>query len=72
MVAAGVPRDEAYRVVQRDARAAWDSGRPLRSVLAADSEVPLDEADLKRAFDLAHLLRHTDRVLGALDEIDPR
>jgi adenylosuccinate lyase len=71
MVAAGMPRDEAYRVVQRDARAAWESGRPLRAVLAEDGEVPLDEADLEHAFDLAHLLRHADRAVGALDEIDP-
>ncbi len=71
MVAAGTGRDEAYRIVQRDARAAWETRRPFRAVLAEDDEVPLDEGALGRAFDLSHLLRHAGLALRALDEIDP-
>ncbi len=71
MVAAGTGRDEAYRIVQRDARAAWETRRPFRSVLAEDDEVPLGEEALGRAFDLSHLLRHANLALRALDEIDP-
>jgi adenylosuccinate lyase len=70
LVAAGQPREEAYRIVQRDARVAWESRRPFRSVLAEDDEVTLGEADLDRAFDLSHLLRHADRALDALDELE--
>ena len=36
---AGRTRDEAYRIVQRDARQAWEERRPLRAVLEADPEV---------------------------------
>jgi adenylosuccinate lyase len=71
LVAAGTPRDDAYRIVQRDARAAWESNRPLRAVLADDAEVTLTESELDGAFDLDHLLRHAGRVIAALDEIDP-
>ena len=71
MVAAGSTRDEAYRIVQRDARMAWESNLALRAVLAADEEVTLTGAELDAAFDLEHLLRHSGRVVAALDEIDP-
>jgi adenylosuccinate lyase len=70
LVAAGSTRDEAYRIVQRDARAAWESNRPLRQMLADDDEVTLTEAQLDAAFDLEHLLRHAGLVVAALDEID--
>ncbi|HXR53597.1 MAG TPA: adenylosuccinate lyase [Acidimicrobiales bacterium] len=71
LVAAGSTRDEAYRIVQRDARAAWESDRPLRAVLEDDDEVTLTGSQLDEAFDLEHLLRHAGRVVAALDEIDP-
>jgi adenylosuccinate lyase len=70
LVHGGVSRDDAYRIVQRDARVAWESRRPLRTVLDEDDEVTLDAAELDRAFDLSHLLRHADRALAALDEIE--
>ena len=41
LVSGGIGRDAAYRIVQRDARAAWDEGRPFRQVLDEDPEVTL-------------------------------
>jgi adenylosuccinate lyase len=70
LVAEGRSRDDAYRIVQRAAREAWESRRSFRDVLAQDPEVTLPPAELDRAFDLAHLLRHADRALDALDELD--
>jgi adenylosuccinate lyase len=72
LVEAGFTRDEAYRIVQRDARLAWESQRTLRAVLADDEELTLSEAVLDGAFDLDHLLRHAGRVVDALDGIDPK
>jgi adenylosuccinate lyase len=66
LVSAGMTRDEAYRIVQRDARESWSERRHLRSVLAADSEVALTEAQLDDAFDLTGALRHVDRFADAL------
>jgi adenylosuccinate lyase len=69
LVSAGLPRDAAYRIVQRDARQAWSEGRALRSVLEADPEVTLDGAQLDAAFDLSRTLRHVDRFADALREL---
>jgi adenylosuccinate lyase len=71
LVGAGFSRDAAYRIVQRDARAAWDEGRPFRQVLEEDPEVTLSADALDRAFDLARTLRHVHRFTDALEELAP-
>jgi adenylosuccinate lyase len=69
LVAAGATRDDAYRVVQRHAMAAWDDGCDFRELLEADPEV--DDAVLDAAFDLDRSLRHLDVVFDQLDAIAP-
>ncbi len=71
LVAGGAGRDDAYRIVQRDARSAWDENRPFRRVLEEDPEVTLSPAALDEAFDLARALRHVHRFTDALEELDP-
>jgi adenylosuccinate lyase len=66
LVSAGLTRDQAYRIVQRDARAAWSERRPFRAVLEGDPEVTLSGAELNAAFDLTQTLRHADRFADAL------
>ena len=66
LVSAGLTRDEAYRIVQRDTGAAWSEGRPFRAVLEADPDVTLSAAQLDDAFDLSRTLRHVDRFADAL------
>jgi adenylosuccinate lyase len=66
LVAGGLTRDEAYRIVQRDARIAATERRPFRQVLAADPEVTLGPGALDEAFDLRRSLRHSHRVIEAL------
>ncbi|HVX21970.1 MAG TPA: adenylosuccinate lyase [Acidimicrobiales bacterium] len=70
LVGSGLSRDQAYRIVQRDARAAWTEGRHLKAVLADDPEVALDGAALDAAFDLERYLRHRGHFLDALAAID--
>ncbi|MDE3086904.1 MAG: adenylosuccinate lyase [Acidobacteriota bacterium] len=70
LVSSGMTRDAAYRVVQRDARLAWDGRRPLRAVLEEDPEVSLDAAALDEAFSLERALRHVHRFLDALQEVE--
>jgi adenylosuccinate lyase len=60
-------RDDAYRIVQRLAQQAWDTGTPLRDLLAAEQP----ELDLDAIFDYGHYTRHVGEVLGRLDEIAP-
>jgi len=73
LVDAGFSRDEAYRLVQRNALAAWDEQRDFRELVASDSEITtrLNPDALARAFDLSDALRHVDVIfdrLGALAE----
>jgi adenylosuccinate lyase len=67
LVAQGMTRDEAYRIVQEDAQRAWDTGTPLRDLLARrDLGLDLDEI-----FDLEHYTRHAPEIVGRLDAIAP-
>jgi adenylosuccinate lyase len=71
LVSGGLSRDAAYRIVQRDARAAWAEARPFRQVLDEDPEVTLSTEELDDAFDLSRTLRHVHRFTTALEELDP-
>ena len=62
LVQSGLSRDDAYRIVQRNAMKAWDEGLDFRTLLEADPEV--DDASLDDAFDLQRSLRHLDRSDG--------
>jgi len=72
LVEAGMSRDDAYRVVQRNAMRSWQEEQPFRDVLRGDSEVTavLDEARIDACFDLKRALTNVSRVFDALDE-DP-
>ena len=68
LVEAGVPRDEAYRLVQRHAMRAWEEEREFRTLVAADSDIS-SRVELDAVFDLDATVRHLDTVferLGAL------
>jgi adenylosuccinate lyase len=60
----GLPREEAYRLVQRNAMAVWQKKGALRELLGNDPEVRkwLDEAELDRAFDLERQMEHIDTI----------
>jgi adenylosuccinate lyase len=70
----GLSREEAYRLVQRNAMAVWQNKGTLRALLGADPEVKkhLSEEELDRAFDLDRQMAHVDaiyrRVFGPLKE----
>jgi len=63
---AGLARDDAYRLVQRNAMKVWDSdGRlSLLELLKADPEVTaaLSPAELEEKFDLDYHFRQVDRI----------
>jgi len=69
LVESGMERDVAYRIVQRDARAAWEEKRPFRDVLEADPDVRLDGAALDRAFSLERALHHVSKFQRAIEEV---
>jgi adenylosuccinate lyase len=70
LVAAGLSRDDAYRIVQEVAMDAWERGESFRSRLEADARVPLAGAQLDDAFSLDRALRNIGPVFDALEEIE--
>jgi adenylosuccinate lyase len=68
LVAGGKTRDEAYRIVQRNAMQAWDEGVDFRALLEADPDV--DNSLLDHAFDLRRSLSNLDTIFAQLDAIE--
>ena len=70
LVAAGLTRDEAFRIVQDAARIAHQERRQFRSVLEADDRVPLTAGRLNDAFSLERALSHTEAIFESLEELE--
>jgi adenylosuccinate lyase len=60
----GLAREDAYRLVQRNAMKAWAGEGDLLTLLAADKDVRkhLSEAELKANFDLDFHFTHVDEI----------
>ncbi|MCJ7787746.1 MAG: adenylosuccinate lyase [Methyloceanibacter sp.] len=71
LTAAGVPREEAYAIVQRNAMKVWETSGDFLEALLADKEATkaLTPKELRAQFDLDYHLKHVDtifaRVFGA-------
>ncbi|MBN8941833.1 MAG: adenylosuccinate lyase [Rhizobiales bacterium] len=67
----GVSREDAYRLVQRNAMPVWRGEGDFLTLLKADADVrkALSEAEIEEKFDLGYHLKHVDtifnRVFGA-------
>jgi adenylosuccinate lyase len=74
LVQAGLSRDEAYGLVQRNALAAWDEERDFRELVGSDQEIRsrLGEDALVEAFDLGAALRHVDVLFERLAALTER
>jgi adenylosuccinate lyase len=66
LTAKGMRREDAYRVVQGHAMAAWDEGGDFRERILQDPEVKhaLSEEEVSRVFALEEHLVHVDRVFA--------
>jgi adenylosuccinate lyase len=65
LVEAGLPRGEAYRLVQAHAMTAWEEERDFRALVAADPAIA-ERVDLDAVFDLDATVRHVDTVFDRL------
>jgi adenylosuccinate lyase len=63
----GVSRDEAYKMVQRNAAAAWQ-GADFKQQILADPQIRehLSEAEIERCFDLQYHLAHLEHTFSQL------
>ena len=61
---AGVAREDAYRLVQRNAMRVWGGEKDFLSLLKADPDVrkALSDKELEENFDLDHHLKHVDTI----------
>jgi len=66
LIASGMTRDDAYRIVQAAARTTIEEQENFRDVIERDDDVHLSNEVLARAFDLDRLLTHRGRFLDAL------
>ena len=71
LIDAGLSRDQAYEIVQKNSIVSMDSGEPLLNVLKADARVTkvLSPSSLDMLFEINHFYRHLDylyqKVLGS-------
>jgi len=61
---AGVSREDAYRMVQRNAMKVWEEGKDFRAELLADPEVTavLSPEEIEDKFDLGYHTRQVDTI----------
>ena len=68
---AGVSREDAYPLVQRNAMKVWEEGQDFKTELLADADVlaALSADEIEEKFDLDYHTKHVDtifkRVFGA-------
>jgi adenylosuccinate lyase len=62
----GVAREDAYRLVQRNAMRAWKEEGDFASLLKGDHEVRkhLSEAELTQLFDIEHHIKHVETIFA--------
>ena len=63
---AGVSREDAYRLVQRNAMKVWEEGKDFLAELLADAEVreALSEDEIREKFDLGYHTKHVDTIFA--------
>ncbi len=65
---AGISREDAYRIVQRNAMKVWESGgkTPFLELLQADEDVKksMDPAALTEIFDFSHYTKNREKIFG--------
>jgi len=61
---AGLSREDAYALVQENAMACWESGKPLLDKVLADSRITavIPVAEIRDIFDYGRYLRHVDYI----------
>lgn len=64
LVDKGMTREDAYRVVQKNAMEGWRSGKPFRDLVGSDAEVAkrLTSEELDELFDTGYFVRHVDEI----------
>ncbi|WP_139413636.1 adenylosuccinate lyase [Bartonella mastomydis] len=67
---AGISREDAYRIVQRNAMKVWEQGKDFLEELLNDKDVSkaLSEAELREKFDLSYHTKHINTIFKRVFE----
>ncbi|UNF49515.1 adenylosuccinate lyase [Bartonella krasnovii] len=67
---AGISREDAYRIVQRNAMKVWEQGNDFLEELLNDKDVSkaLSEAELREKFDLSYHTKHINTIFKRVFE----
>lgn len=68
LVNSGLTRDDSYRIVQRNAQQAWDTGTHFRDLLAADAKDQGIKIDIEAIFDPSAYTKHARTIVARLDD----
>jgi adenylosuccinate lyase len=68
LIDAGMERQAAYKIVQRNAMESWGTGEPFRTLIENDADVAarVDAGSLHAAFDLDRFIHHVDTAFERL------
>jgi adenylosuccinate lyase len=74
LVESGLERDDAYKLVQRNAMCAWDEERDFPELVRADATITahLDHATLDNVFDLGATVANLDLTFDRLNRLAPK
>ncbi len=63
---AGVSREDAYKLVQRNAMKVWEQGKDFKTELLADKDVlaALSAEEIEEKFDLGYHTKHVDTIFA--------
>jgi adenylosuccinate lyase len=64
LVAKGITREDAYRMVQRNAMRVWDEGGTFKDKVLSDADIvkACSAKDIEKVFDSSRLLKNVDRI----------
>jgi adenylosuccinate lyase len=71
LIASGMAREQAYRLVQGHAMRAWEEEQNFEELVRSDSTIS-GRVDLDAVFDLDSTVRHVDAVFERLRDLEPK
>jgi adenylosuccinate lyase len=74
LVDKGLPREDAYKIVQRNAMRGWDQGEDFRDLLKADPDARshLSPEEMDRIFDYSYYTRYINDIFQRVGLIRPK
>jgi adenylosuccinate lyase len=74
LVDKGLPREDAYKIVQRNAMCGWDQGEDFRDLLKADPDARshLSPEEMDRIFDYSYYTRYINDIFQRVGLIRPK